>query len=281
MTVSRHDLMDEVLARIDNLGFEMGPGFATHAPMGAEALFTLGHQEEAVLWIDRYVRKVPHHPRPAPTSRIDRRAEPDWRNARGDKRRLADWAVLFEEELAEAPWTDVLALWWPRLVPGCIGGLTHGLIRTAHAVRSLAGDPNPTPRMRRELSEGLAYWAAVYAPLPGQPDPQGTRSAQQAIAAIPAAEPRDVFGAAAGRRQPGARGEDGEMLPGFDEAINELAAPPDVDQALQALTREFANLLRYRTAANPVAAVHTVTAPAAARMMLAHLPVETHRQTYA
>src|SRR5579884_4307253 len=158
MTPARHDVITDALAHIDHLGFEMGPGFATHAPMGAEALLTLGHPNEVVRWIDHYVQKVPHLPRPEPSARIDPHDESDWRDARGDPRRLGDWVVRFEAELDAADWREVLGRWWPRLLPGALAGLTHGLIRTAHAVRSLAADPQPSGRERRELANGLAYW---------------------------------------------------------------------------------------------------------------------------
>ena len=49
--------------------------------------------------------------------------------------------------------------WVPRLSPGVIAAAFHGVIRTGHAVRSL--DAVETPARRRELAEGLGYWAAT------------------------------------------------------------------------------------------------------------------------
>src|SRR5436189_6128636 len=104
MAVTRHDTIDEVLTRVDPIGFEIGPGFTGHAPMATEALITLGHLDEAVPWIDRYIREVPHHPRPEPTAgRIDPRAESDLRGALGDLGRLGDWEVLVRDETEAAP----------------------------------------------------------------------------------------------------------------------------------------------------------------------------------
>ena len=40
--------------------------------------------------------------------------------------------------------------------------LAHGVIRTAHAVRSLAGAGTDDRAQRRELADGLGYWAARY-----------------------------------------------------------------------------------------------------------------------
>jgi hypothetical protein len=62
-------------------------------------------------------------------------------------------------------------------LPGLSVALTHGVIRTSHAMRALAeaethGDDR---RQRRELAEGLGYWASRYQrePLPSTPDPGG------------------------------------------------------------------------------------------------------------
>ncbi|HEY7061497.1 MAG TPA: questin oxidase family protein [Chloroflexota bacterium] len=287
-TLTRNDVINEALARADDLGFEMEHGgFTSHAPMAAEALISLGHLAEAVPWIERYVCTVPHLERPAPTGRrIDPRAEADWCAALGDLERLGDWAVLFQEEMEDAPWAEVLARWWPRLLPGFVGGLTHGLIRTAHAVRSLAADPQPTARERRELSDALAYWSVRYTPLPGHAEPRGARSVADALAALPALPPREIIGAQLRGLTGVTREDESGAWAGFDDAASALAPPADVDAALLALTRETADLLRNRAAVNPspvqmIASVHTVTAPSAARMLLPHLPVETHLPTYA
>jgi hypothetical protein len=287
MTITRHDTIDEVLSRLDDVGFEIGPGFTGHAPMAAEALVALGHPAEAVPWIERYVCEVPHHAPPEPTgARIDPRDEADWRGALGDLPRLGDWVVLFQEELAEAPWAEVLARWWPRLLPGFSGGLTHGLIRTAHAVRSLTAAERPTAREQRELCYGLAYWAARYIRMPGQPEPRGTRSVPEALAAIPQLPPREIIGAQLKTLGDSEREDEDSIWAGFNAAVDELAPPAELDRALLTLTSETAERLRNRAAVNPspvqmIASVHSVTAPAAARMLLPHLPPETHRETYA
>ena len=60
-----------------------------------------------------------------------------WRERLGDVRYVRDWTVLFEAELADHGWRATLVRWWPRLLPGLSASATHGVIRTAHAVRSL------------------------------------------------------------------------------------------------------------------------------------------------
>jgi hypothetical protein len=69
---------------------------------------------------------------------------------------------MFERHLGEQPWREVLAQWWPRLLPGLLGSLGHGLIRTAHAVRGLASVAEPTELQLGELAQGLAFWAVRY-----------------------------------------------------------------------------------------------------------------------
>ncbi|MGH3771525.1 MAG: hypothetical protein ACRDRW_09040 [Pseudonocardiaceae bacterium] len=75
---------------------------------------------------------------------------------------------MFERELAGEPWADVLARWWPRLLPGMSGALTHGMIRTAHAVRAIALASDDDRLQRDKLAHGLGYWAARYSGT-GQP----------------------------------------------------------------------------------------------------------------
>ena len=71
---------------------------------------------------------------------------------------MGDWVTLFDRQLAEAPWQDVVRSWVPRLSPALIAAATHGLIRTSHAVRSLG--TSETPQRLHELAEGLGFWAA-------------------------------------------------------------------------------------------------------------------------
>ena len=58
----------------------------------------------------------------------------------------------------DQPWQDVLALWWPRLLPGAVASANHGLIRSGHVVRALR--EGVTPQRLDELGAALGYWAA-------------------------------------------------------------------------------------------------------------------------
>ena len=155
--------LDEAYERLHRYGPEFGGddegnhGMTNHGPMAVEVMLRRGLDVDVTRWVDRYVGRLVELPPPS-------RPIGDWTRALGDDRRLPDWQVFFAARLAEHSWTDVLATWWPRLLPGIAAGSTHGVIRVGHAVRALragAGDP-----ARDELAHGLAFWAARYLPLP-------------------------------------------------------------------------------------------------------------------
>jgi hypothetical protein len=181
------DYIDAVNAALDRLrttGFYIGDFFANHGPMAAEALAKLGYCDEVDGWVDANIAHRDHGPLPKPSERIC-----DWRVALGDRNRGGDWLQLFRHELAEAPWRDVLRTWWPRLLPGCAGSLTHGLIRTAHAVRSLRQTDRPSELQIDELARALAFWATAFTSLatdPGQDDDQAVAVVDRALSDLTA-----------------------------------------------------------------------------------------------
>lgn len=237
---------DAVLGALDRLqgvGFEFGPGFAAHGPMAAEALATLGFTGTVAGWVEEHKRSRRFHEPPGRTAELSAADESQWRPALGEFSRVADWTALFERELAERPWTDVLALWWPRLLPGLSAALTHGVIRTAHAVRGLATTAEVAPLQLSELAHGLGYWAAKYA-----------------------APPRH-WGLVGGRRA------DRRLAPG-------PAGGDDVQAALSDLTAGCAGVYAAAELRIPIPLVHAVTAPAAVRLVLPHLPADQHRPSY-
>ena len=220
------DYTDAVNAALDRLrptGFYLGEFFANHGPMAAEALARLGYCEEVDGWLEANIRHRDYRPLPDPMQPIT-----DWQAALGDRDRGGDWMELFRRELAEAPWWEVLRSWWPRLLPGCAGALTHGLIRTAHAVRSLRNVDHPSELQVDELARGLAFWATVFTPLE---------------------TPRNT-------------GDD--------------VAASAVDRALSELTAAYAGNYAATMPSFPIPLIHTITAPAAMRLLLAELPVELH-----
>ena len=151
-------ILDEALERLRDTGPERNGWLSNHAPMAAEALTRRGHAAQVHRWLDGYGHLLEERPRgisPIPRDQ--------WRDPLGDPVRTGDWLTFFERELAAAPWREVLAVWWPRLLPGIAAGATHGVIRVGHAVRALL-DVETAPRVM-ELAHGLAYWAARWQPL--------------------------------------------------------------------------------------------------------------------
>ncbi|MFI9720511.1 hypothetical protein ACIHFE_12755 [Streptomyces sp. NPDC052396] len=273
------DALNDALERMQDLGYERGAqgDLTNHGPMGAEALALLGHGGEVAAWVESYRTAMPHHEVPARSRPIDPADASSWRPALGDFSRAGDWEQLFERELAQRPWREVLIEWWPRLLPGLLSQLTHGLIRTAHAVRSLTATERPTRLQLVELSRGLAYWAARFAHLPGEVRMRGTIGMGAAIAALPRTPLDDARG---GRAAYGRRLADPGQLAGWEQALDALT-PAHTQWLLSELTCEFAGVYLGQRKLFPVPLIHAVTAPAAARLVLPQLPEELHLPTLA
>jgi hypothetical protein len=164
--ISYGDAMNDALDRLRGVGFEFGPGFVNHAPMVAETLATIGCRDMVATWVEDNKQLRTYLDPPEGGTPIDGDDPDDWMAALGDFRRVLDWVNMFDAQLARRPWIEVLLEWWPRLLPGMYGMLTHGFIRTAHAVRSLEATHEPGALQLRELAQGLGYWAARYTPVP-------------------------------------------------------------------------------------------------------------------
>ncbi|GAB3969185.1 questin oxidase family protein [Actinoallomurus acanthiterrae] len=178
--VTYNDAVNDALDRLRGVGFEFGPGFVNHAPMVAETLSTIGCADIVATWIEDNKRQRAYLDPPDGGSPIAADDPNEWHRALGDFRRVLDWVDMFDAELGLRPWTDVLIEWWPRLMPGMYGMLTHGFIRAAHAVRSLDASQEPSRLQLRELAQGLGYWAARYTPVP--------KVAAESLLLIPAAQ---------------------------------------------------------------------------------------------
>lgn len=172
-------ILDEALQRLHGSGPERLGRLTNHAPMAVEALSVHGQAGSVHRWLDLYARKLEEFP-----SRVEPVTSANWPAALGDPRRAADWIGYFEHEIADRPWRDVLALWWPRLLPGLYGGSTHPLIRVGHAVRTLLNGESTAPRLA-ELAHGLGYWAARHHPVADLAPLPGADSAAAALDAVP------------------------------------------------------------------------------------------------
>jgi questin oxidase-like protein len=252
--------MDEALAILKDTGPEFGMAeLSNHGPMGAEALCAMGRAESVKRWTERYRRRL--QPRPGTTARIRRDG---WREALGDFKRAGDWVAFFESELDDAPWPDVLDRWVEILAPGMIAAAFHGLIRTGHAARSLSMGENPA--RRRELAEGLGYWAARYHTLPESRGARGCALPSRGIDSV-ALLPEE-------KRDRAARNITDRLQvldPSFAGAIDLVGS--DIPDFLSDLTETFAHvyLAGARDALNVIALIHAVTGPAAIRLMAVRL----------
>lgn len=249
-------ILDEAFDRLRETGPERDNFLSNHAPMAAEVLTVRGHGDRVHRWLDDYADRMEDRPRGINPIAPDR-----WRDPLGDPTRAGDWIVYFERETAGTPWRDVLARWWPRLLPGIAAGATHGVIRVGHAVRALR-DVETEPRVT-ELAHGLAYWAARWQPLalPGA-NPYRATDPRAALDAVPRiADQR--FGIrhrlaqlAALDRWPSTPGDDPATIP------DRLAAVVDA-----AVARHFTH-----GHGDPVMLVHAATAPTAVLRTLPALP---------
>lgn len=244
--------------------------------MAVEALVRHGQAGVVHRWVDAYQGRLEELPGPG-----ERITQETWREALGDPKRLGDWPVFFTERLAEAPWRDVLAAWWPRLLPGLAGGATHVVIRTGHAVRALldeeaAGRAPSAPRVA-ELAHALAYWAARYWALPVTAVPGGATTAADALAAVPQIPDPTVFGIHMRFAQL-------PETPGFTDTLTALRPASSPEEAAALLT-EVVRAATHRYGSyvhgNAVMLVHSATAPNAVLRTLPALPRELWAPSYA
>jgi len=172
-----YDAIDEAYAIFARTGPEFGGGLSNHGPMAAEAIAAMRRPEAILNWARRYAARLEAHP--SASARI---SEDDWRSALGKENRVGDWIAFFDEALQAAPWRVVLDQWVACLAPGIAAAAFHGVLRTAHAARSLGERENAT--RLHELAEGLGYWAATYQPLPGALDGPHDAMPSRAIQAV-------------------------------------------------------------------------------------------------
>ena len=143
---------------------------------------------------------------------------------------------------------------------------THGVIRTGHAVRALRD--GETPPRRAELAQALAYWAALWRPVPALV-PSGQRSARDALPAVPPLAQQE--GRAYERLARLA------ALPGWAESVTALRPVREPSQVLSDVVDAALRTYAGRAHGEPVMLVHAVTAPAAVALVLPSLPIALHR----
>lgn len=259
--------IDEMLDLLSFAGAELVNGNANHGPMASEALFALGREDAVLPWVDEYRKRLTY--RPSPSLPIP---PGEWREHLGARERLGDWVELFENELSQAPWPEVVRLWVPRLAPAIMSAATHGLIRTAHAVRSLSCEE--TSQRKSELAQGMGYWAARYYTLRGKPSAENAgHTPKAALDHVARLHGPDFDGSGSIAEQ--IKGM--EDHPEFASAIDLADASGDLSLFISNLTQTFAGIY-LASSKNLVAFVHTVTAPSALRMLAPYLDEDDARQ---
>ncbi|MEU3985774.1 hypothetical protein AB0F77_37895 [Streptomyces sp. NPDC026672] len=259
------DELDGALRYLGGYGPEFGPGVSNHGPMAAESLARLGHTAAIGAWVSSY-RKLLYDDTCGHFQEI---TYDNWRSALGNMRLLGDWTEFFRRELDSAAWTDVLARWWPRLLPGFAAGGGHGVLRTGHAVRMLteAG----TPWRLEELARGLGYWAARYQELPAAPSTRRERNLERAWAAVPKLRSDQGMGMIFRIRL-----ETVWLEPDFAPTVDSLLPEDDAGRMLSRLTRAAAESYLTDDHKTPMAFVHALTAPAVVRLVLPYVPHDLH-----
>ncbi|KOT53692.1 MULTISPECIES: questin oxidase family protein [Streptomyces] len=257
-------ILDEALERLHDSGPEFQGFLANHGPMAVEALVRHGQAGSVHRWLDHYEEKLEDVPSLQGTV-----TDANWQEALGDPRRVSDWTAYFTRLVAERPWRDVLAEWWPRLLPGIAGAATHPVIRVGHVVRTLLQDGEEAPRIA-ELAHALGYWAARHTTLPVSVNPTGTASPAEALAALPRVADQQVLPLDGLAQLPG--------TPGWLATAESLHVPADdpdaVRDRLTALVGAAVHHYLDHGYGHGVLMVHTATAPNAVLRTLPALPRE-------
>jgi hypothetical protein len=256
------DPMDQALDMMSGLA-----PLTNHGPMAAEALVALSRAEVVVSFVESYKKRFTSA-YPAHHQTLTRK---NWREALGDGNRVADWTDFFNRELKEASWTRVVEEWSSVLAPGLAAAAAHGLIRTAHAVRSLSS--KETELRRRELAEGLGYWAAYYQSLPeAQKHGSASLNSSQAINMVPLLP--DDKRPSSGSIMIALRSLN-EFTP-FAHVANLLDLTRNAPQVLSEITETFATAyIRNVNQRNFITLLHSVTATTSLRSLLPHLSPDT------
>jgi hypothetical protein len=154
--------LDDAFDRVAALDFEIPNPIVNHAPMACEALAALGFDSAINDWVDRFEPAAHQAIQPVTPTWGH---ELSWRDLLGDLWLLPQWMGYFEQAIDDEGWREVVRTWVPRLMPGLVQALFHGVIRTSHAVRAI--EVTDTRARRAELARALGNWACWCRP--GQP----------------------------------------------------------------------------------------------------------------
>ena len=265
MTMTQTGTYDEALERLHRTGPEWDGWMSNHGPMAVDVLARRDAGAAVHAWVDDYAERLDD----LPAERRPIRSAEDEREALGDPARLGDWIARFSREVEEQPWQDLLARWWPRLLPGIAAGATHGVIRTGHATLALRTEDNEV--RRAELAQALGYWAGRWQAVP-QVHPHGSAAARDLVGSVPRIALQE-----GGIRDRLDRLGAVQPWPAYADS---LAAPTDVPRDLDRLVDAVLTLYPRAAHGNPTMLVHAATAPHAVARTLPSLPTELWDKSY-
>src|SRR3984957_12590211 len=259
MNSTDYSALDETLEAMAPMGPDLSNGFSNHAPMAIEAMCAMERGGAVMPWFERYRHSLA--PRRARVARL-----------------TEDWFEFFRNELEEHAWQSVLDIWAERLAPGLIAAATHGVIRTGHATRALSLEE--TPARRRELADGLAYWAAEYMPLPAERHTAARAKPSQAIARVQMIPPEIRLGNFGAFTDALAQLD---SFPPFKDTLDAVDPSGDASPFLSDLTATFARvfLANAHDTYTTIAFVHAVTGPSALRPLIPYLRDKTVHEALA
>src|SRR5262249_52480590 len=239
-----------------------------HGAMAIETLETLGYQSTIPRWMDEYRPQLgPKPPRVKPIGS-------NWQEELGRPERYADWEDYFKQELQTAPWKKVLSVWLLRLFPGILAEGGHGLLRVAHATRSL--ERKETEVRKSEFAQALAMWAAYYLELVDFKGNPGTSDLAAAISRLPILGPNvDRAGV-----PPLVEKRLLEKNQEFDDAVMSLKITDDISDSIHKLTEFGARIYLANADYFPLIFLHGVTEPAALLLVLPYLESEYYKRAF-
>lgn len=261
-TVSANtDVMDEALKLITDFA-----PLSNHAPMATEALVALGRSDRVMPFIESYRQRF-SAPYPPKYQTI---TKDNWKQALDDGKRITDWIEFFNRQLKENDWKMTVETWSNNLAPGLSAAAAHGLIRTGHAVRSLARHENEV--RKTELAHALAYWAAYYQVLPETKNADKQKlNLSEAINKVPILP--------AEKRNRGSIMNQLKALdsyPAFGETIDLVDVTGQPEATLTALSERFATIYAKNVSPrNNVALIHAVTGLSNVRALVPYLSKTT------
>ncbi|NNF08313.1 MAG: DUF4243 domain-containing protein, partial [Candidatus Eisenbacteria bacterium] len=250
-------MLDAALHKAHGYAPEFGGGLSNHAPMVMEVMEALGQKARIPDWLEHYKSQLEPFP-----STDSQSGSPTL----GNPSHVPSWLAHWREEIQQSGYENTLRDALPRLLPGISASAGHGLLRVAHATRSL--ERHQTPERLEELAHGLTYWSTTFARLPGVAGSKGNQNPLSALKTLKLVPPESR--SKEGLIQP--RLQVLERTPDFKHLVNQVQAedPEFLDQ----LTELFARIFLNHHGSHGVVFLHAFTGPSALRLLESYLSRE-------